>query len=62
VLRVSLPAYGKTIEELFFVFVDECTIVELDVAEPSTRSFTYEILSDPSTLIIPPPTATVSPS
>ena len=36
VLKVSLLNYGRSIEESFEVFVDDCIIVDLNVVEPST--------------------------
>ena len=61
ILRVTLPAYGKTLDESFEVFFDDCVIVGLSVVTPSTVDFMYDVLSPATTLIIPRPQATVQP-
>ena len=62
VLTVTLDeSYGVSLSESFKVFVDDCIIVELNVVEPTTKSFTYDVLLEPTTLIIPHPEATIKP-
>lgn len=61
-LKVSLLDYGRSLSESFEVFVDDCVIVELNVIQPTTTEFVYDVLPDVATLVIPRLQATVKPA
>ena len=44
VLRVTLSDFGKSLDVYLDVYVDDCVIDEINVVQPTTTQFVYDVL------------------
>ena len=62
-LVVTLPDYGVVYKQDFEVIIDECKIENLQVTQPTTLQFQYDIQAQGlNTLIIPYPESQIQPT